>query len=117
LVLAQHGARDRLRALHDPSDLAAFGLQPHRAATLKLSTDPFFVDRVRNIVGLYLAPSDIARVLAVDEKPAIQALERAQGYLKPPNARGTDRLCPRIQAPGHDRPVRRPPRRHWPDQG
>lgn len=52
-----------------------------------LSTDPEFVAKAADIVGLYLAPPDNAIVLAVDEKPAIQALERAQGYLKLPNGR------------------------------
>ena len=46
----------------------AFGLQPHRSETLKLSRDPLFVDKVRDIVGLYLAPPDRALVLSVDEK-------------------------------------------------
>ena len=48
-----------------------------------LSTDPEFVAKAADIVGLYLAPPDNALVIAVDEKPAIQALERAQGYLSP----------------------------------
>jgi transposase len=52
-----------------------------------LSDDPEFVAKAADIVGLYLAPPDHAVVLAVDEKPAIQALERAQGYLKLPNGR------------------------------
>ena len=52
-----------------------------------LSTDPEFAAKAAAIVGLYLAPPDHAIVLAVDEKPAIQALERAQGYLKLPNGR------------------------------
>ena len=52
-----------------------------------LSTDPEFAAKAAAIVGLYLAPPDNAIVLAVDEKPAIQALERAQGYLKLPNGR------------------------------
>lgn len=53
----------------------AFGLQPHRSETFKLSRDPFFIEKVRDIVGLYLAPPDRALVLCVDEKPQIQALE------------------------------------------
>lgn len=56
----------------------AFGLKPHRHATFKLSTDPFFVEKVRDIVGLYLAPPDRAIVLCVDEKSQIQALDRTQ---------------------------------------
>ena len=51
----------------------AFGLQPHRSETFKLSRDPLFIDKVRDVVGLYLAPPDHALVLCVDEKPQIQA--------------------------------------------
>ena len=53
----------------------AFGLQPHRSETFKLSRDPAFVDKVRDVVGLYLNPPDRALVLCVDEKPQIQAHE------------------------------------------
>ncbi|MDE4916098.1 IS630 family transposase [Methylobacterium sp. 092160098-2] len=53
----------------------AFGLRPHRADTFKLSTDPAFVEKVRDVVGLYLAPPDRALVLCVDEKPQIQAVQ------------------------------------------
>ncbi len=59
----------------------AFGLQPHRQRTFKLSTDPFFVEKVRDIVGLYLDPPDKALVLCVDEKSQIQALDRTQPIL------------------------------------
>ena len=59
----------------------AFGLQPHRSETFKLSSDPFFVEKVRDIVGLYLAPPDRALVLCVDEKSQIQALDRSQPLL------------------------------------
>ena len=52
----------------------AFGLQPHKTDTFKLSTDPAFVDKVRDVVGLYMAPPHRAVVLCVDEKPQIQAL-------------------------------------------
>ena len=51
------------------------------------SSDPEFVPKAADIVGLYMSPPDNAVVLSVDEKPSIQALERAQGYLKPPNGR------------------------------
>jgi hypothetical protein len=51
----------------------AFGLQPHRSETFKLSGDPLFVDKVRDIVGLYLSPPTRALVLSVDEKTQIQA--------------------------------------------
>ncbi|HPD61508.1 MAG TPA: IS630 family transposase, partial [Thermodesulfobacteriota bacterium] len=59
----------------------AFGLQPHRHRHFKLSTDPFFVEKVRDIVGLYLNPPDKAMVLCVDEKSQIQALDRTQPLL------------------------------------
>ena len=60
---------------------SAFGLQPHRAETFKLSTDPLFVDKVQDIVGLYMSPPDRAVVLCVDEKSQIQALDREQPVL------------------------------------
>lgn len=56
----------------------AFGLKPHLQETFKLSTDPHFVDKVRDVVGLYLAPPDRALVWCVDEKSQIQALNRTQ---------------------------------------
>ncbi len=59
----------------------AFGLQPHRSQTFKLSSDPLFVDKVRDIVGLYLSPPTRAIVLSVDEKSQIQALDREQPVL------------------------------------
>jgi transposase len=59
----------------------AFGLQPHRSETFKLSKDPLFIDKVRDIVGLYLDPPDKALVLCVDEKSQIQALDRTQPVL------------------------------------
>ena len=59
----------------------AFGLQPHRQRHFKLSNDPFFVEKVRDIVGLYLDPPENAVVLCVDEKSQIQALERTQPML------------------------------------
>ena len=59
----------------------AFGLQPHRTETFKLSTDPLFVEKVRDVVGLYLHPPDRAIVLCVDEKSQIQALDRTQPLL------------------------------------
>jgi putative transposase len=59
----------------------AFGLEPHRQRHFKLSTDPFFVEKVRDIVGLYLHPPENAVVLCVDEKSQIQALERTQPML------------------------------------
>jgi len=59
----------------------AFGLQPHRQETFKLSTDPLFVEKTRDIVGLYLDPPLKAMVLCVDEKSQIQALDRTQPIL------------------------------------
>ena len=58
-----------------------FGIQPHRQQTFKLSTDPFFVEKVRDIVGLYLNPPENAVVLCFDEKSQCQALERSQPVL------------------------------------
>jgi transposase len=59
----------------------SFGLQPHRSETFKLSTDPYLVEKVRDIVGLYLNPPDRAIVLSVDEKSQVQALNRTQPIL------------------------------------
>lgn len=58
-----------------------FGLQPHRSKSFKLSTDPYFVEKVRDIVGLYLSPPTHAAVLCVDEKSQFQALQRTQPIL------------------------------------
>src|ERR1700689_2995509 len=59
----------------------AFGLQPHRADTFKLSPDPLLIEKVRDIAGLYINPPDHAWVLCVDEKSQIQALDRTQPLL------------------------------------
>jgi transposase len=59
----------------------AFGLQPHRSATFKLSTDPLFIEKVHDVTALYLDPPEHAVVLCVDEKSQIQALERTQPML------------------------------------
>lgn len=59
----------------------AFSLQPHRQETFKLSKDPLFVEKVRDIVGLYMSPPTNAVVLCVDEKSSIQALDRTQPLL------------------------------------
>lgn len=56
----------------------AFGLQPHRVSTFKLSTDPHFIEKVHDVVGLYLNPPERAVVMCVDEKTSIQALDRTQ---------------------------------------
>lgn len=60
---------------------SVFGIQPHRQRSFKISPDPFFVEKVRDIVGLYLNPPDKALVLCVDEKSQIQALDRTQPML------------------------------------
>jgi transposase len=59
----------------------AFALQPHRTETFKLSTDPLFVEKVRDVVGLYVSPPEKAIVLCVDEKSQVQALDRTQPLL------------------------------------
>lgn len=59
----------------------AFGLQPHRVEGFKLSSDPFFIEKVRDVVGLYLDPPERALVLCVDEKSQMQALDRSQPIL------------------------------------
>lgn len=59
----------------------AFGLRPHRSETFKLSTDPYFVDKVHDVVGLYLDPPERPLVFCVDEKSQIQALDRSQPVL------------------------------------
>ncbi len=59
----------------------AFGLKPHRVETFKLSKDPLFIEKVRDIVGLYLNPPDKALVLCADEKSQVQALDRTQPLL------------------------------------
>jgi transposase len=59
----------------------AFGLKPHRTESFKLSTDPYFVEKVRDVVGLYMSPPERAVVLCVDEKSQVQALDRTQPLL------------------------------------
>ena len=59
----------------------AFGLQPHRTETFKFSEDPYFIEKVRDVVGLYLSPPERAIVLSVDEKSQVQALDRTQPLL------------------------------------
>ena len=68
----------------------AFGLQPHRTKSFKLSPDPLLIDKVRDIVGLYLNPPQHAAVFCVDEKPQIQALDRTAPLLplRPGQAEG-----------------------------
>lgn len=59
----------------------AFGLKPHRTDTFKLSNDPYFIEKVRDVVGLYMNPPERAIVLCVDEKSQVQALDRTQPLL------------------------------------
>ena len=71
----------------------AFRLKPHRQETFSLSTDEYFVEKVRDVVGLYMNPPDHAVVLCVDEKSQIQALERSQPVL-PMRPRTPERATP-----------------------
>lgn len=75
----------------------AFGLQPHRSETFTLSNDPMFIEKVRDVVGLYMSPPKNAVVLCVDEKSQIQALDRTQPLL--PMAPGS----PERQTPTYSR--------------
>ena len=59
----------------------AFGLKPHLVETFKLSSDPLFIEKVRDVVGLYLDPPERAVVLSVDEKSGIEALNRSSALL------------------------------------
>jgi hypothetical protein len=78
----------------------AFALQPHRVETFKLSKDPLFIEKVRDIVGLYLHPPDRALVLCVDEKTQIQALDRTQPLLPMRPGRSTENFPRSSRAPG-----------------
>ena len=84
----------------------AFGLQPHRQDTWKLSRDPLFIDKVRDVVGLYLNPPERAVVLCVDEKSQIQALDRTAPIL--PMLPGTpERATHDYKRSRHLEPLRR----------
>ena len=61
--------------------LRLFGVKPHLTQTFQLSTEPFFVEKVQAIVGLYMNPPDHAMVLCIDEQTQVQALDRAQPAL------------------------------------
>jgi putative transposase len=85
-----HATHWTVRAISQASGLSrdavhriwrTYSLQPHRQKHFKLSTDPFFVEKVRDVVGLYLHPPEHAVVLCVDDKTQIQALERSQPLL------------------------------------
>src|SRR5512133_2452812 len=89
----------------------AFGLQPWRTETFKLSPDPLLTGKIRDVVGLYLAPPANAAVFCVDEKPQIQALERTgPGAAHAPGRARAAQL--RLRAARHDRLVRRAEHRH-----
>ena len=79
----------------------AHGLRPHRVRSFKLSTDPAFVEKLRDVVGLYLQPPERAIVFSFDEKSQIQALDRTQPG-PPAEARARRHVHPRLQAPWHD---------------
>src|SRR3984893_10234959 len=85
---------------------ALFGLQPHRSKSFKLSTDPFFVEKVRDIVGLYLNPPDNALVLCVDQKSQVQALDQTQPLL-PMGLGYLEGVTHDLLSPRHHYPVRR----------
>ena len=78
-----------------------------------ISTDPAFAQKAAEIVGLYLQPPDNAVVISVDEKPHIQALERAQGWLKLPNGKAVTGFQPCLQTSRDHDPVRRARCCHW----
>jgi hypothetical protein len=93
--------------------LQTFSVQPHRQKHFKRSTDPFFVEKVRDIVGLYLNPPDKAMVLCVEEKTQTQALDRTQPLL-PMGLGYVEGVChPRHHPPRHHDPVCRPECGHW----
>ncbi len=77
----------------------AFGLKPHRSETFQLSKDPLFVEKVRDVVGLYMRPPDNAVVLCVDEKSQVQALDRTQPIL-PMQPGRTERRTPEYRRHG-----------------
>jgi hypothetical protein len=80
----------------------AFALRPHRVETFKLSKDPLFIEKVRDIVGLYLNPPDKALALCVDEKAQSQALDRTEPLLPMrPGQASVARFCQRISTSGH----------------
>ena len=76
-----HGPGDGDQPLERDRIWQAFGLKPHLSETFKLSPDPLFVEKVRDIVGLYVNPPEAALVLCVDEKTQVQALDRTAPIL------------------------------------
>ena len=92
---ADHGPAHGLSRMTVQRIWRQHGLQPHRVETFKLSRDPQFVEKLRDVVGLYLDPPDKALILSVDEKSQIQALDRTQPLLPLRRGRAAD---PRLQA-------------------
>src|SRR5262245_54971018 len=86
----------------------AFGLQPHRAEAFTLSHDPYFVDKVRDVVGLYLHPPENALVFCVDEKSQIQTLKRSQPIFPPNPSMGARPVRKETFAIGAARSLRLP---------
>ena len=110
LVDAVDGRRGRAHAERDPADLARLWAAAAPPRAFKLSKDPLFVDKVHDVVGLYLNPPERAVVLCVDEKSQIQALDRTAA--DPADAAGHPRARhPRLQALRDLQPVRRAGRR------
>ena len=88
--------------------LRQHGIHLQRRRSHEVSTDPEFSAKAADVVGLYLDPPEKAVVLCVDEKPSIQALERAQGYLRLPNGQAMSGGQPSLPAPRHHDPVSPP---------
>ena len=88
----------------------AFGLKPHLSHSFKLSTDPHFIEKVRDVVGLYLDPPDKALVLCVDEKSQIQALDPA---IPADGLRFAGNTHARLSTLWYDNAFCRPGRGHW----
>ncbi len=88
----------------------AFGLKPHLVEEFKVSSDPQFIDKVGDIVGLYLNPPEAAVVLCLDEKTQVQALDRTSPVL-PLMPGAAQRAKPRLPPPRHHQPLRHPRRR------
>ncbi len=92
--------------------LRQLGISLKRRRSWCVSTDPQFSEKAADVVGLYLAAPENAVVLSFDEKPCIQALERAQGWLKMPDGRALTGFARRIQAAWHQHPLCGTQRRH-----
>ena len=89
-----------------------YGLKPHQIRRFKLSRDPRLVEKLHDVVGVYMNPPDNAVVFSFDEKSQIQALDRTQPGL--PLKKGRAGTMTRLQAARHHHPLRGPQRRHRP---